>query len=175
MGQQFYTGETAHATFTYKENPSGESYDFTAEGNYSGTQYVRTASEDVFYFAHDMFLNLHTLRADIPSLSVYPFRSVYTYDSSTGVGLLNFFEVTFDDGLGNNNTDAIVEMPKRVDLAVRSGKGYLSMTSAIDQTVNVRSLNGMSVGELNMRAGDSQSINLPAGIYLVNNVKIIVK
>ena len=174
LGQQFYTGETAHATFTYKENPSGESYDFTAEGNYSGTQYVRTASEDVFYFAHDMFLNLHTLRADIPSLTVYPFRSVYTYKKSgTGVGVLNFFEVTFDDELGD--TDAIVEMPKRVDLAVRSGKGYLSMTSAIDQTVNVRSLNGMSVGELNMRAGDSQSINLPAGIYLVNNVKIIVK
>ena len=180
LGQEFYTGETARATFTYKDpqtnSNASETYDFTAEGNYSGTQYVRTTSEDVFYFAHDMFLNLHTLKADIPSLTVYPFRSVYTYDSnSTGVGLLNFFEVTFDDGLGNNNTDAIVEMPKRVDLAVRSGKGYLSMTSAIDQTVNVRSLNGMSVGELNMRAGDSQSINLPAGIYLVNNVKIIVK
>ena len=178
LGQQFYTGETAHATFTYKDpetnSDASETYDFTAEGNYSGTQYVRTASEDVFYFAHDMFLNLHTLRADIPSLTVYPFRSVYTYKKSgTGVGVLNFFEVTFDDELGD--TDAIVEMPKRIDLAVRSGKGYLLMTSAIDQTVNVRSLNGMSVGELNMRAGDSLSINLPAGIYLVNNVKIIVK
>ena len=86
---------------------------------------------------------------------------------------LKFFDVIFDDEI--ENTDAIAEMPQQADLAVRSGKGSLYMSSAIDQTVSVRSLNGMTVGELNMRAGDSKSINLPSGIYVVNNVKIIVK
>ena len=174
LGQLFYPGETASGTYKYIsiQDCSLKSVDFscTAEGNYSGVKYARSDSENIFYFANNMFINLHTLRAQDDYLLVYPFRSVYTYDGDLP---MNYFNVVFDDELGE--TDAIAEMPKRVDLAVTSGNGYLSMTSAIDQTVNVRSLNGMSVGELNMRAGDSRSINLPAGIYLVNNVKIIVK
>lgn len=180
LGQQFYIGETAGGTYKYTGIKDGKPYTVTytntAQGNYSGVKYDREATngENVFYFAANQFINLHTLKADERYLLVYPFRSVYTYTGgATGEGQLNYFNVIFEEE--NGETDAIAEMPKHVDLAVRSGKGYLSMTSAIDQTVNVRSLNGMSVGELNMRAGDSQSINLPAGIYLVNNVKIIVK
>ena len=175
LGQEFYTGETASGTYKYTSVQSGNAvksvdYTCTAQGNFSGVKYDRTESENVFYFAANKFLNLHTLNAGEQYLLVYPFRSVYTY---TGNVPMNSFNAVFGDEL--ENTDAIAEMTKQVDLAVTSGKGFLSMTSAIDQTVNVRSLNGMSVGELNMRAGDSQSINLPAGIYLVNNVKIIVK
>ena len=184
LGQQFYTGETATGTYKYTSKKDGKpytvTYTSTAQGNYSGVKYDREANnndgtgENVFYFAANQFINLHTLKADERYLLVYPFRSVYTYTGgATGEGQLNFFNVIFEEE--NGETDAIAEMPKHVDLAVRSGKGYLSMTSAIDQTVNVRTLNGMSVGELNMRAGDSQSINLPAGIYLVNHVKISVK
>ncbi len=175
LGQKFFTGETATGKYTYKSiQPNvGEvtvDYSCTAEGNYSGVKYDREVSENVFYFAANQFINLHTLNANEQYLLVYPFRSVYTYSGELPI---NFFNAIFNDEIGE--TDAIAEMPKRVDLAVRSGKGYLSMISAIDQTVNVRTLNGMSVGELNMRAGDNRSINLPAGIYLVNNVKIIVK
>ncbi len=179
LGQQFYTGETASGTYKYTSIKDGEphsvAYTCTAKGNYSGVQYARSESENIFYFANNQFINLHTLSPKYDYLKVYPFRSVYTYSGgATGEGLLNFFNAIFDDD-ETGDLDVIAEMPKYVDLAVRSGMGYLSMTSAIDQTVSVRSLNGLSVGELNMRAGDSQSINLPAGIYLVNNVKIIVK
>ena len=61
------------------------------------------------------------------------------------------------------------------DLAVRSGKGFIQMTSDKNQTVDIRTLNGTSYSMVNMNAGDSKTVNLPAGVYLVNNVKIIVK
>lgn len=176
LGQLFYTNETATGTYNYKSKQDNqmkqESVTCTAEGNFRGVKYARSESENVFYFAANQFLNLHNLQASKDYLNVFPFRSVYTYTGGSS-NTLRFFDVIFDDEI--ENTDAIAEMPQQADLVVRSGKGSLFMSSAIDQTVSVRSLNGMTVGELDMRAGDSRSINLPAGIYVVNNVKIIVK
>ena len=173
LGQKKFTGETVSGQYTNKKGVT-TSYKCTSEGTFAGVIYDRAVSENVFYFAANMFLNLHTLaKAKGQYLYIYPFRAAYTYpDGGTGNSLLQFFDIDFEGPLG---TDAIAEMPQQADLAVRTGKGYISMSSAIDQTVSVRSLNGMTVGELNMRAGDSKSINLPAGIYVVNNVKIIVK
>lgn len=173
LGQIFFTNETVSGQYTNKKKVTTP-YTCTQQGSFAGVTYDRAVSENVFYFAANMFLNLHTLaKAKGQYLYNYPFRSAYTYpDGGTGNNLLQFFEIDFEGPLG---TDAIAEMPQQADLAVSTGKGYISMSSAIDQTVSVRSLNGMTVGELNMRAGDSKSINLPAGIYVVNNVKIIVK
>ena len=173
LGQKKFTGETVSGQYTNKKGVT-TSYTCTSEGTFAGVIYDRAVSENVFYFAANMFLNLHTLaKAKGQYLYIYPFRAAYTYpDGGTGNSLLQFFDIDFEGPLG---TDAIAEMPQQADLAVRTGNGYISMTSTIDQTVSVRSLNGMTVGELNMRAGDSKSINLPAGIYVVNNVKIIVK
>jgi len=173
LGQIFFTNEIVSGQYTNKKKVTTP-YTCTQQGSFAGVTYDRAVSENVFYFAANMFLNLHTLaKAKGQYLYNYPFRSAYTYpDGGTGNNLLQFFEIDFEGPLG---TDAIAEMPQQADLAVRTGKGYISMSSTIDQTVSVRSLNGMTVGELNMRAGDSKSINLPAGIYVVNNVKIIVK
>ena len=174
LGQIVFTNETASGNFTNGKNVT-TAYTCTSQGSFAGIIYDRAVSENVFYFAANKFLNLHTLaKAQGQYLYMYPFRSAYTYpDGGTGSNLLHFFDINFEGTLGN--TDAITEMPRYVDLAVKTGKGYISMNSAIDQTVTVRSLSGMTVGEVYLRAGDRKSIELPAGIYVVNNVKIIVK
>lgn len=173
LGKIALLGETASGQYTNK-NKVTTSYTCTNQGSFAGITYDRAKSENVFYFASNMFLNLHTLNPSKQYMYNYPFRAAYIYpDGGTGSNLLRFFDIDFQGTLGD--TDAIAEMPQQADLAVRTGNGYISMTSTIDQTVSVRSLNGTTVGELNMRAGDSKSINLPSGIYVVNNVKIIVK
>ena len=173
LGMTKLSGETATGTYTNKSGVS-TTYTCTNQGSFAGLTYDREKSQNVFYFGANRFVNLRTLRADMRYLYNYPFRSAYTYpDGGTGSNLLRYFDLNFDGD--NGDTDAIVEMNKKVDLAVKTGQGSISMSSAIDQTVSIRSFNGVTVGELNMRAGDTKSIQLPAGIYVVNNVKIIVK
>ena len=153
----------------------GSSVSLTPEGSYAGHIYDRAESNAVFYFADNKFLNLYTLKGTKQFLYMYPFRSVYTFEGSfPSVNSLYGLEVSFDDP---GNLDAIRDITKAYvpDLAVRSGKGFIEMTSAKDQTVNVFSLNGTSYSRVNMNAGDRKTVTLPAGVYVVNNVKIIVK
>ena len=86
---------------------------------------------------------------------------------------MNGLSITFEPFV----VDYIHEVNKSFtpDLAVRSGKGFIQMTSDKSQMVDIRSLNGTSYSMVNMNAGDSKTVKLPAGVYLVNNVKIIVK
>ncbi len=143
----------------------------TNEATYSGKTYSRD-DDDVFYFAKNMFLNIHTLVDYKPTLYVYPFRSVYTYEG-TLANKLNWIEVSYDE----DAADGIkrMSMPANADLMIRSGKGLLEMEALRGQTVTVRSLAGMTVNTVSLNAGDSKTINLPSGVYIVNNVKIIVK
>ena len=148
---------------------------FTPEGSYAGHIYDRAESEAIFYFGNNMFLNLYTLKNTKRYLYMYPFRGVYTFDGSVAsVNSLNGLQVSFDDP---SNLDAIWDISKAnvPDLAVRTGKGFIEITSAKDQMVNVLSINGTSYSRVNMNAGDSKTVALPAGVYVVNNVKIIVK
>lgn len=170
--QYLYTGTSATGTVD-----GGSSVSLNPEGSYSGQIYDRAESEAIFFFGNNKFLNLYKLVATKQFLYMYPFRGVYTFDGSVaGVNTINGLEISFDDP---GNLDAIrdINLTKAnvPDLAVRSGKGFIEITSTKDQTVNVLSLNGTSYSRVIMNAGDSKTVNLPAGVYVVNNVKIIVK
>ena len=143
---------------------------FINEATYSGKTYPRTAN--VFYFAKNMFLNIHTLVDYKPTLYVYPFRSVYTYEGNLA-NKLNWLEISYDEDVADGIKP--MSMPANADLMIRSGNGMLEMEALRGQTVTVRSLAGTTVNTVSLNAGDSKTINLPSGVYIVNNVKIIVK
>ena len=109
-------------------------------------------------------------------LYIYPFRAVYSFDGTVSnlVKSFNGFDISFEDP---GDLDYIRDTAKAFvpDLMVRSGKGYIQITADNAQMVNVLSLNGTTYSRVMLNAGDSKTISLPAGVYVVNNVKIIVK
>ena len=69
----------------------------------------------------------------------------------------------------------IKSLDKNPDLMVAPGNGMITLTSTIDQNVRVNSTSGVLVNNAKMQAGETRTINVPAGIYVINGVKIIVK
>ena len=172
-------------TFTNKATFSGAKFDRAAKDN-SGKE----VGEDVFYFAGNQYLDLHTLVMyqdgihDAAHLNqylyIYPFRGVYTYTKTlkpgtTGAKLYSF-DISFDEFVKNfgiaTDLDKTGTTP---DLMIRSGRGMLTITASRSQDVVIRSVNGMVVKNTNVEAGNTTTIALPAGIYVVNNTKITVK
>ena len=168
-----YMGEEVSGSV---DTPSGN-ITLTAEGGYSGQIYDRAHSEAIFYFAENKFYNLYRLKSYKRYLYSYPFRGVYSFAGTidNNVKSMNGFDITFDEGLWNTNGIVDMTSTKVPDLAVRTGKGFIQISSTKDQTVRVLSLNGTTFNKVTMNAGDSKTISLPAGVYVVNNVKITVK
>ena len=163
----FYEGETANATF------KDASYTFVNKASYSGGQFDRAKSEDLFYFANNKFLNLHTLSPGTQQyLYSFPFRSVYVYSTSNPSNLLRWFDVSYEPG----ETNAINDIQKaQSTIAVQAVEGGMLITSSRDQRVNVSSISGMSMYNGSIEQGDTKFVRMPAGIYVVNGNKVIVK
>lgn len=163
----------------YKEDP----YEFTNYASYSGGKFDRAVSEDVFYFAKNKYLNLHTLIGSKRYLMSYPFRGVYTYstpastDPTQGAKLMKGFYISYDlDEMEDAGfITRLEELGTKADMMIRSGKGFITITATADQKFTIRSLSGMTLRNVNVNAGNTTTVNLPAGIYLVNNTKITVK
>ena len=166
---KYYVGEEAKGSTLDKGT-----YDFTNKGSYSGGKFDRAISEDVFYFARDRYINLHILSSAKRYLYSYPFRSAYTYTASTsGAKQMKGFFVSFDELQGG--TTGIDKAISEIDLMIRAGKGTLSLTATRAQDVTIHALSGMRMERVQLNAGESHVVSLPAGIYVVNGTKIVVK
>lgn len=168
----FIKGETAKAKY------NDGNFDFTNYASYSGGKFDRAVSENVFYFSKNKYVDLHTLYpGTLQYLMSYPFRGVYTYTASAGAKLMNGFFISYnldemeDAGLASR----LEQLGKNADMMIRSGKGFITITTTADQNFTIRSLNGMTFKNVSVNGGTTTTVNLPAGIYLVNNTKITVK
>lgn len=167
MDKNSYTFAGESASGTAKDG----NYSFTAYGSYSGKKVAKDANNVVFYFASNMFLSTQELNK--PYLNVAPFRSYYASVAPTGAKL-STLSIIFGEGEGN--ADAIRDLRvKEADLAVQAGRGTLTIASKADNNVRVSGINGISRYNFNMKAGDVKTVSVPAGIYVVNGVKILVK
>ena len=166
-------GETAKAKY------GEDNYDFTNYASYSGGKFDRAKSEDVFYFSKNKYVDLHTLYPGTQQyLMSYPFRGVYTYSTSASPSkLMNGFYISYDldDMESAGFATRLEQLGTKADMMIRSGKGFITITATADQKFVIRTLNGMAVKNVGVNAGNTTTVNLPAGIYLVNNTKITVK
>lgn len=166
-------GEAAKAEY------NDENYDFTNYASYSGGKFDRAVSENVFYFSKNKYVDLHTLYPDTQRyLMSYPFRGVYTYSTSASPSkLMNGFYISYDldDMESAGFATRLEQLGTKADMMIRSGKGFITITATADQKFMIRTLNGMAVKNVGVNAGNTTTVNLPAGIYLVNNTKITVK
>ena len=164
-----FTGESATGSSTRGENPSSETYNFTSKGSYSGKKLAKTPV--VFYFAQNKFVSSGDLDAAHEFVGLHPFRAVYATGALTSA--ISSFEIYF--GEGNGTPTGITDVTKRIDTGIMGGKGTITITSAIDNKVKIYNTSGMHFMNVDMQAGETKTVNIPAGIYVVNGVKIIVK
>ena len=77
---------------------------------------------------------------------------------------------------GENSTPTgITETAMRPDLAVTAGYGTISFAATVNSRVKVVSVQGVVSAEVDVEAGGNATVHVPAGIYIVNGVKVIVK
>ena len=164
-------GENTQATY------NDVNYYFTNYASYSGGKFDRAVSEDVFYFSKNKYVDLHTLwPATQQYLMSYPFRGVYTYSTSGGSAKMNGFYISYDlDEMENGSTTGLEGLGTKADMMIRSGRGFITITATTDQKFAIRTLNGMIIKNVSVSGGNTTTVSLPAGIYIVNNTKITVK
>ena len=162
------TGETGTGSI------SEDSYNFTNTGTFSGVTLKQTTTPNIFYFAKNALYNIQSLREGL-DLYVQPFRAYYSYTSGSPAKA-NLLEITF--GANENpfsEATGISTIESQPDLAVTTGNGTITIASKENNTIAISALNGMQVGRVVLKAGESKTVNVPAGLYVVNGVKVLVK
>lgn len=157
-----YTGDTSTGKL------DGSAFTFTPKASYAGLKLAKTAG-NYFYFGKNMFLNSKNISGYY--LYCYPFRAVYEYGGNTSA---RAFNVTFGENFGDVTG---IETAKAAETGVEvaPGAGCIEIHALKNAAVVVYDMSGKVVERLDMIAGDTQTVNLPAGIYLVNKNKVSVK
>lgn len=157
-----YTGDTSTGKL------DGSAFTFTPKASYAGLKLEKTAG-NYFYFGKNMFLNSKNISGDY--LYCYPFRAVYEYGGNTSA---RAFNVAFGENFGDVTG---IETAKAAETGVEvaPGVGCIEIHALKNAAVVVYDMSGMVVERLDMIAGDTQTVNLPTGIYLVNKNKVSVK
>lgn len=183
------TGDPNAASFD--NTKSGYCYNETADGTYDGARYSfkhtgtyrgytfnnagdPATKEQIFYFAEDCFYTSKTLHKNEP-MYVQPFRSYYDYTTTSSGAKLTKFRLAFSDIDDFGGTNGIDEIKRDVDLAVIPGKGAITLMARADKDVTIHAVNGMTVDKCNLRAGETRTVSVPAGVYVINGVKMVVK
>lgn len=157
-----YTGDTSTGKL------DGSAFTFIPKASYAGLKLAKTAG-NYFYFGKNMFLNSKNISGDY--LYCYPFRAVYEYGGNKSA---RAFNVTFGENFGDV-TGIETAKAAETDVEVAPGAGCIEIHALKNAAVVVYDMSGMVVERLDMIAGDTQTVNLPAGIYLVNKNKVAVK
>lgn len=160
-----FTGETA------KGKIGGYDVNFTNFGSYSGKKIDK--NKKIFYFSGNMYLYSRNLRPGLNWLYVYPFRAFYEYTGGADAKDLNGMSVIYDDS--DDEVTGITNLQTRPNLAVQAGNGTITFAATVDSKVNVYTVTGTLANSVSIKAGNTETINVPAGMYVVNGVKIIVK
>ena len=78
-----------------------------------------------------------------------------------------------NDEMGDTN--GITDVQRDADLAIIPGKGTITIMARADKDVTVHAVNGQTVDKCNLNAGETRTVSVPAGIYVINGVKMVVK
>ncbi len=160
-----FTGETANGTI------NGDTHTFTHYGSYSGKKLQKDGGW--FYFSQGKFFNSKNLSYKYDHVYVYPFRAYFAHQASPHAKLMAGFNVTFDDplvtGIGSVTKDS-----DRSGVQLTAGRGSLSIKAYETVNVVVYSATGATMFRSNLTAGESKTIALSPGIYVVNGKKVII-
>lgn len=141
---------------------------WTAIGSYSGVQPTKNAQR--WYFSKEFFWKSEALKAN-DHFNIRPFRAYFeTTDQTAATKAM----VVFGDrdivstGIGSVASTAS-------SLQVATGHGFISLTAGSATQVAVYTVAGQLVANASLADGETRRVSLPQGVYMVNQVKVVVK
>ena len=158
-----FTGETATGTI------GGNTYTFTNYGSYAGKMLDKTIGW--FYFAQGRFYNTKTLSEKYKYGYAQPFRAYFGYKSNGNAKDMDGFEVSFDQPTSIGFTPAISDNGLRIETA----HGSMTLTASRQMPVSIVSASGVLVWRANVESNQQETVALPAGLYIVNGKKVIIR
>ena len=163
-GNSFFSAEEMTSTGSL----GGQSYTFNHVGTYSGRELSKSTT--FFYFANGGFYSSSDLNSNYSTVKAYPFRSIYTTGTNptAKIGYIYFLEGFYDDATG------IKDVSKSLT-GISVGDGTITITADADNSYRIYSTTGQNIDAVSLKAGESRTVSVPAGIYLVNGVKVLVK
>ena len=166
MNEDDYTFNGDNATGTL----ANTACTFTPKASYAGTKLDKTGN--YFYFAKNWFLCSKNIVSG-PWLYVYPFRGYFMYEGSTSASR---FGIVFDEN--NKQTDGIENTltgDNSNGISVSTGDRAIIIAAPADTTIRITHVGGSVMTKLSLKAGEQQTVSVPAGIYIVNDRKVVVK
>jgi|GEM_PF-152321 hypothetical protein len=153
-----------------------EAAGLTSYGTYSGSKIP--INKGIYYFNKDQFYCSTILYGKYDDVNVRPFRAYYAPESyavsatakMTGFSIL--YDLFSDDG---GITTSLTETSKPKVMTITTERGTMLISANEDIQVKILSTNGVNVDAFQMNAGEQRQVNVPSGIYIVNNTKILVK
>ena len=166
MNEDDYTFNGDNATGTL----ANTACTFTPKASYAGIKLDKTGN--YFYFAKNWFLCSKNIVSG-PWLYVYPFRGYFMYEGSTSASR---FGIVFDEN--NKQTDGIENTltgDNSNGISVSTGDRAIIIAAPADTTIRITHVGGSVMTKLSLKAGEQQTVSVPAGIYIVNDRKVVVK
>ncbi len=166
MNEDDYTFNGDNATGTL----ANTACTFTPKASYAGTKLDKTGN--YFYFAKNWFLCSKNIVSG-PWLYVYPFRGYFMYEGSTSASR---FGIVFDEN--NKQTDGIENTltgDNSNGISLSTGDRAIIIAAPADTTIRITHVGGSVMTKLSLKAGEQQTVSVPAGIYIVNDRKVVVK
>lgn len=150
---------------------NGQNMVLTPQATFSGAEVDKT--KGIFYFNKDKFVS--SLALDMSNtVKVLPFRSYY---DCTGTGTRNISHINISLEPNNDPTDIqeVTTDATNAGFVFSSQAGQLTIKATKDLRVSVRNVSGQTIDVKALKAGESHSVKLPSGIYVVNGTKVMVR
>lgn len=144
----------------------------THYGTYSGEQIDKQSG--VFYFAKDRFVSSLNLISAYPNVYIMPFRTWYASNGSNALANIAYLNISTDPSVPTDISSVIGDK-SNAGFAVSTTKGALTVQATQPLRAEVTNISGQKMATVNLKAGESRTIHMPSGIYIINGTKVMVR
>lgn len=152
---------------------NGQNMVLTPQATFSGAEVDKT--QGIFYFNKDKFVS--SLALDMSNtVYVLPFRSYYDCTGmGTGKRNIRYINISLEPNNTPTDIQEVTSKATNAGFVFSSQAGQLTVKATKDLRVNVRNVSGQTIDVKALKAGESHSVKLPSGIYVVNGTKVMVR
>lgn len=166
LTQPLIQGETATGKI------KGEATTLVNYGSYCGVKVPKT--DGIFYFNKDKFISSLLLDERFQDVYVLPFRSYYACQN--GANNVRYLNISLEPNTETSWIDNATETATTsAGFMFSAETGKLTITATKDLRTNIRNINGQTIDTTTLKAGETRTVALPSGIYMVNGTKVVVR
>lgn len=138
-------------------------------GTYAGVTPAYT-TKGMWYLQNEYFWNANLLTKN-KVVKFRPFRAYFINPSENSK--VARAEVFFDDDNTSTGIDGVAR--EAGDLSIDSGTGVITVKAGAPTSLRIYSIAGQTIANGKLASGETESVNVPKGVYVVNGIKVVVK